>query len=582
MEIYITQLLNISYQAAMIICIILLARQVFSWMRVPKRFSFLLWLIPFLRMLIPWTVESGFSLLPTRALGHLLHHLFAKTEPESGGIISRTASYMQNPGVPAISPTAGGTLLTVPESVPIESSDTIWSWCFIMGMIWLAGFFGLMVYSLLSYWHLKRRLTCSMHKEGNIYLADHITTPFVLGIWKPRIYLPSNIQEQELAYVIAHEQIHIRRRDPFLKILAFLITSIHWFNPLAWVAFINMSKDMELSCDEAVMQQIGGDCREAYASALLEFTTGKEILSGMPLAFGEKNTKRRIQNIMKYKKPLTITCVFAVLALIVLGIGLLTSPKPDALPEPPENQVPAGENSEQNMDADQMKLENLAEQMKALAELTDQKTEELEHLMEQKKVLEELIAEKEKERESLTEQQKDSEDLHRIDEELESLIKEKNALEDHIAQNKTELESLAEEKKALEDLTDQEGKDSDNLQMLNSGLYAMGMEEEGLTATGGMIQIYNHSDAEITFGDDYSLWRLEQEQWVPVPYILENWAFNLPAYPVGSGKMRTQELDWEWLYGKLESGTYLLKKPVLVPGEAEGYDKIELGIQFTL
>lgn len=285
---------------------------------------------------------------------------------------------------------------------------------------------------------------------------------------------------------------------------------------------------------------------------------------------------------MKYKKPLTITCVFAVLALIVLGIGLLTSPKPDALPEPPENQVPAGENSEQNMDADQMKLENLAEQMKALAELTDQKTEELEHLMEQKKVLEELIAEKEKERESLTEQQKDSEDLHRIDEELESLIKEKNALEDHIAQNKTELESLAEEKKALEDLTDQEGKDSDNLQMLNSGLYAMGMEEEGLTATGGTIQIYNHSDAEITFGDDYSLWRLEQEQWVPVPYILENWAFNLPAYPVGSGKMRTQELDWEWLYGKLESGTYLLKKPVLVPGEAEGYDKIELGIQFTL
>lgn len=585
MEIYVTLLLNISYQAAMIVCIILLVRQVFSWMRVPKQFSFLLWLIPFLRMLIPWTIESGFSLLPTQALGKLVHRFFVKLEPETGDIIAQTISHVQIPDTSVISPVPGGEPSVVPETMPIESSDKIWSWFFLLGMIWLAGFLGLMIYSLVSYWHMKRKLACSIQKEENIYFADHITTPFVLGIWKPRIYLPSDIQTQELTYVIAHEQIHIRKKDPFIKILAFLITSIHWFNPLAWVAFVNMSKDMELSCDEAVMKQMGEDCRQAYASALLEFTAGRGIFSGIPLAFGEKNTKRRIQNIMKYKKPLTITCVFAVLALLVLGIGLLTSPKPDPVPDSPTNQVQAEENRKQNIEADQREkeLENLAEDEKVLEEQINQREKELESLTEEKKLLEEQIAQKGRELETLTEEKKDSEEqIAQTEKELESLTEEKKVLEEQIAQIEKELESLMEQKKVLEGATDQKIEELNGLQALNSGLYAMIMEEDGLTVTGGTIQIYNCSDEEITFGDDYSLWRLEQDQWAAVPYVPENWGFHQPAYSVEGGKMRTQELDWEWLYGALPTGTYLLKKPIQIPTETGGYETIELGVHFTL
>lgn len=160
----------------------------------------------------------------------------------------------------------------------------------------------------------------------NIYLADEIDTPFVIGLIKPRIYLPSDLEEKELEYVILHEQTHIRRHDAVIKAAAFLITLVHWFNPLSWAAFLCMGNDMEMSCDEAVMRALGQEKGAEYARTLLRLSVGRHRLQGIALAFGEGNTKGRVKNIMKYKKPLMITGVFALLVIAALILGLLTDP----------------------------------------------------------------------------------------------------------------------------------------------------------------------------------------------------------------------------------------------------------------
>ena len=169
--------------------------------------------------------------------------------------------------------------------------------------LWAAGVGVMACSGLASGLRLRRRAACSMQLKGNVYLADHIASPFVLGLVRPKIYLPAGLGEQEMGYIILHEQRHISRRDYLVKILAFLALCLHWFNPLAWLSFCLAGKDMEMSCDEAVIRSMGDGIRAEYAESLLHFTVGKGKLAGMPLAFGEGDAKSRIKNIMEKKKP---------------------------------------------------------------------------------------------------------------------------------------------------------------------------------------------------------------------------------------------------------------------------------------
>lgn len=336
MKVFMMQLWNISYQAAMIICIILLVRQIFSWMKVPKKISYCLWLIPFLRMLCPWTIESTFSLLPIREVNQVVGQVMEYTDTGNAGMLQQDDNAAPGQRIPVQILPAGSLLPVSGSPEPQRSAHEGWTWITIAGGIWLSGVLVLLCYSLVSYWKLKKRLIGSICRKENVYLADHIATPFVFGVWNPRIYLPSGIGDQEYDYVVAHEQVHIQRKDYWIKLIAFFAVCLHWFNPLAWLAYFCMEKDMELSCDEAVIRLLGEHCRQAYAAVLLDFAVDKKRVSGMPLAFGEGNTKTRIIHIMKYKKPLWITVVLAILILIVLAAGLLTSPKPDTVLEPEE------------------------------------------------------------------------------------------------------------------------------------------------------------------------------------------------------------------------------------------------------
>ncbi|MBP3543415.1 MAG: hypothetical protein J6J86_04240 [Lachnospiraceae bacterium] len=315
MEKLFIEVLNMSVQAGIVVCFILLARWVFHMCHVPKKYAYVLWAIPFVRLVCPVSLQSAFSLLPKEAEGfheNTVNWLeqTAKTQGTLG-----TAPVLNQIDISPLAPT------------PQYSAEPLQIWTGICSYIWVLAVGMLIVYSLCRLLMLRRRLRLSICLRENIYLTDEIDTPFVIGLVKPRIYLPSDLSEQELAYVILHEQMHIRRCDMLVKMTAYLITLLHWFNPLAWVAFLCMGKDMEMSCDEAVVRQLGVEKEAEYAETLLKLSVGKHRLQGIALAFGEGNTRDRVKNIMKYKKPLMITGVFAVLVIGALVIGLLTDPK---------------------------------------------------------------------------------------------------------------------------------------------------------------------------------------------------------------------------------------------------------------
>ena len=315
MEHIFIEVLNMSFQAGIVVCCILLARWVFRMCHVPKKYAYVLWMIPFVRFVCPVSLQSAFSLLPKKTEGfheNTVNWLeqTAKTQGTLG-----TAPVLNQIDISSLAPT------------PQYSADPLQIWTAICSYIWLLTVLALLIYSLYRLFMLKRRLRLSICLRENIYLADEIDTPFVIGLVKPRIFLPSDLSEQELEYVILHEQMHIRRWDMVVKAAAYFITLVHWFNPLAWVAFFCMGKDMEMSCDEAVVRHLGVEKEAEYAETLLRLSVGKQRLQGIALAFGEGNTKDRVKNIMKYKKPLMITGVFAVLVIVALIVGLLTDPK---------------------------------------------------------------------------------------------------------------------------------------------------------------------------------------------------------------------------------------------------------------
>ncbi|WP_243136997.1 M56 family metallopeptidase, partial [Alkaliphilus serpentinus] len=197
----------------------------------------------------------------------------------------------------------------------------------IAAYIWVLGIIALLVYSFVSIFMLKRQLKSAQLIEQNIYEAKNLKTPFVLGFIKPKIYLPVGLNATERSYILLHEQTHIHRKDHIIKVLAFLTLSVHWFNPLVWIAFMLMSKDMELSCDERVLKQMNNeDIKKTYANSLLSLATGKHIISGSPLAFGEGNVRGRIKNVLNYKRPRFWVVFASIIVLIVSGITLISNP----------------------------------------------------------------------------------------------------------------------------------------------------------------------------------------------------------------------------------------------------------------
>lgn len=294
------KVLNMSLTASFVIFLVLAAR--FILRKSPKVFSYALWAVVLFRLLCPVSIPSPVSLLG------LLDAPVAQTEGFTTSVAYIPYEVVEEAGVPpeqfpALSQDAPAQAPVRPAKSPLQPTKHPLSAAQILTYIWLAGVALMGLAGVGSCVRFRRHLTGAMQVQGNLYLVDHIDSAFVAGLIRPKIYLPSDIPLNRMGYIIAHEQQHIRRLDHVTKHLSFAALCIHWFNPLVWAAFILAGKDLEMSCDEAVIRQLGEDIRADYSASLLALATGRRIIAGTPLAFGEGDTKERIQNMARWKQP---------------------------------------------------------------------------------------------------------------------------------------------------------------------------------------------------------------------------------------------------------------------------------------
>ena len=305
MQAVFTKIINMSLTGSIVIAVVLLARLTLK--RAPKIYSYALWAVVLFRLLCPLSITAGLSVLKP---------IPVTTTPGISAV-----SYQ--PVQQAVKYSSRTVMEVQQEQMPVQKAEQPKhgvSPMEIAAYLWLAGASMMALYSVAQYLALRRRLAEAAPLQGEIYLADRISSPFVMGIFQPRIYLPSSTPMNERRFIVAHERHHIRRGDPLWKLLGYCALCLHWFNPLVWLAFCLAGKDMEMSCDEAVIKRLGEHIRADYSQALLRLATHKRMVSGMPLAFGEGDTKGRVRNMAKWKKPkVWVSVLCAGLCLVILA-----------------------------------------------------------------------------------------------------------------------------------------------------------------------------------------------------------------------------------------------------------------------
>ena len=348
-ELFLT-VLNMSLTASYVILIVIFVRLLLK--KAPKAVSYALWGVAAFRLTIPFSFESILSLMPRDT----------NTVPIPYDIVYQQSPQI-NSGIKAVDSFVSRSL---PAPAVGASANPLQIYLEIGAYIWVSGIIALLVYSFISVLRLRRQLEGARLIEKNIFEAKNIRTPFVLGIINPRIYLPVGLSKEEQNYILIHEQTHIRRKDHIIKTIAFLIVSIHWFNPLVWIVFNLMNTDMELSCDERVLKVMNKDIRKPYANSLLSLAAGKHILNGSPLAFGEGDIRGRIKNVLNYKKFSFWVIAVSVAVVIIVGIALAANPKQKDTIKPEdeltENSTDATE-TVNNTDYNKVKIELVSDMM---------------------------------------------------------------------------------------------------------------------------------------------------------------------------------------------------------------------------
>lgn len=328
---FLPKVLNMSLTASVGIVFVLLLRILLK--KAPKLISYALWSIVLIRLLCPISIVSSLS---------IFGWLHAPAEEKAPLITS--IEYMMEP----INQTNQASVLLPPSSVdPVSNRPLPQDSALVMKIspslpmrlasdIWLAGIAVMALHALKEYLLLRKKLRTASLLKDNIYLTDEFPCPFVMGLWKAKIYLPSSMEDKEQAYILLHEQYHIKRFDPLVKALAYAALCIHWFNPLVWLAFNLSGKDMEMSCDEAVIKKMGEKVLADYTASLLSLAIGKRIIAGMPLLFGEGDTKGRIRHLVRWKRPVWGVIALSLIICLTAAICLLTNPKENQknLPDP--------------------------------------------------------------------------------------------------------------------------------------------------------------------------------------------------------------------------------------------------------
>lgn len=304
------KIVNMSISASWVVIAVLTLR--FCLKKAPKWVNVLLWGIVAVRMVFPFSIESVLSLIPS-------------AETISPSIMMEQSPSVQT-GVPAlnhvINPVISGSFTPAPGA----SANPLQIWIPVLAGIWLFGIAALFLYSAVSYWRLRRKVCEAVILRGNIYQSEKVCSPFVLGIIRPKIYLPYHMDSREMDHVIAHEQTHIRRKDHWWKPLGFLLLTTHWFNPLMWLSYILLCRDIELACDEKVIRKMSNEQRADYTQALVACSVDRRLITACPLAFGEIGVKERVKSVMNYKKPAFWIVLASVIVCAVIAVCFLTNP----------------------------------------------------------------------------------------------------------------------------------------------------------------------------------------------------------------------------------------------------------------
>lgn len=308
------KIINMSISASWLVLAVLILRFVLK--KAPKWINVLLWGIVAIRLICPFSFESTLSLIPS-----------AETIPLNIGMdttptINSGISAINNAVNPIISqsntPMAGASVNLLQITIGIYE------------YIWIFGMIALALYTAISYWRLCRKVDTAVRYKDNIFQSENVSFPFVLGIIKPRIYLPFKMNGQYLEHVVAHEQAHICRKDHWWKPLGFLLLMIHWFNPLMWLAYVLLCRDIELACDEKVIKELGNEQRGDYTQALVACSINRRMIAACPLAFGEVSVKERVKSVMNYKKPAFWVIIISVIVCVGVAVCFLTNPKQDS------------------------------------------------------------------------------------------------------------------------------------------------------------------------------------------------------------------------------------------------------------
>lgn len=308
------KLLNLSISASWLVLAVLVLRLVSK--RSPKWINVLLWGIVALRLVLPFSIESALSLIPS-------------AETVSPAVVQFAPAPTITSGVSVIDNAVNPSLSEHFSAVPTASVNPLYVWTEIAGWVWLIGLGAMLLYALVSYLRLRRRVSVSLPIQDHIYLCDAISSPFILGVVKPHIYLPSGLDEVQRQNVLAHEQAHLARRDHWWKPLGFALLAVYWFNSVLWLAYTLLCRDIELACDERVIRTMDESAVKTYSTVLLACSIPRKAVITCPLAFGEVGVKERVRNALHYKKPAFWVVAASVAVCVVVAVCFLTDPPTD-------------------------------------------------------------------------------------------------------------------------------------------------------------------------------------------------------------------------------------------------------------
>ena len=328
--------LNRSLAAGILILAVVLVRLVFK--KAPRWLLCALWALAAVRLVCPVSIESVLSLIPS-------------AEPVQPEIIVSAQPAITS-GIPAVDAIVNPPLAAAFTPSPAQSANPLQIWTFVAACVWLAGIAALLLYAAVSALRLRLRVRTAVRLEGKVYQSEFVSSPFILGVIRPRIYLPFGLEAGAQAMVLAHERAHLRRGDQLWKPLGYLILTAYWFNPVCWLAYILFCRDIEAACDEKVVRELGEGCKAAYSRALLACSVPRKLITACPLAFGETGVKSRIKSVLNYKKPAFWLVLAAVIASVAVAVCFLTDPKrEDPAQNPPAAEEAAAQAPAQSIDA---------------------------------------------------------------------------------------------------------------------------------------------------------------------------------------------------------------------------------------